>query len=118
MVPAVALVDLEQAAFTAVEVLAVTADWEASEAGLAAEEAAAVMDLADKQKVGDIPEAVVSEAAATEAALPGVALEARLVDQDQVYMAADPTTYTAVDLAEAHRALARLVELCLVRSAA
>lgn len=97
MVPAVALVDLEQMAFTAVEVWAVTADWEVSEAGIVAEEAAAVMVLADKQEVGDIPEAVVSEAAATEAALPDVALEASLVDQDRVYMAADPTIYTAVD---------------------
>lgn len=76
------------------------------------------MPLAVNQEGLDIPEAMVSETAATEAALLGVALEATLVDQERVYMAADPATYTAVDSAKAHGALARLVDPHLVRSVA
>lgn len=85
---------------------------------MVAEAAATVMALADNQEGVDIPETVVSEAAATKGALTGVALEAISVVHGVEYMAADPAAHTAVDSAEAHGVWARLVEICLVRSAA
>lgn len=82
------------------------------------EAAATDVALADNQEGVDIPETVVSETAVTKAALTEVTLEASSVVHGVEYMAADPAAYTPVDSAEARGALARVVDLCLVRSAA
>lgn len=81
---------------------------------MVAEAAASVMALAGHQEGVDIPEAVVSERAATKAALTDVALEAISMVHGVEYMAADPAAHTAVDSAEAHGTLARLVDSHLV----
>lgn len=80
MVPAVAVVDSNQAAVTELAVLAVAADWEeVSEASMAAEAAAAVVALTDQQEAEGMPETAVLETVAPQAALTDEALEATSV---------------------------------------
>lgn len=108
--------DSDQAAVTELAVLAVAEVWEVSEAGLVAEAAAAVKALAVKQEVGDIPETVVSEVVAPDAALTDKALEGTSVHQALAYMAAG-AAHTTVDSAEAQRVWASLVDIRLICSA-
>lgn len=116
MIPAVAVVDSDQAAVTDLTVLAVEADWEVSEAGLVVEAAAAAEALADQQETEGIPETAVSEVVAPGAGLTNKALEAASVHQELAYMAVE-AEHMAVDSAEAHRAWAPPVDSHLSRSA-